>query len=144
MRSHPSTFGCAGYCLILVLAAGYPCEASSVGDDQCIACHERGVVSPGRARSRFIDPARLTDSVHARRGISCTSCHEGITSTAVGKRVPHRLGIELNCSKCHPKENQEYKNSRHAEISKKKCCCCHDPHYSIPFHRLSQQDRQKI
>lgn len=129
---------------MLMLAVGCQCQASVVSDDQCIDCHSRGNVRPGLIRSHFIDPMRFANSVHAKRGISCTSCHEVIAYASNGGKVPHRLNKELKCPTCHQKENHEYAKSRHAQVSEKRCCCCHDPHYSVPFIQMSAQDRKKI
>ena len=53
-------------------------------------------------------------------------------------------GVRPKCPECHQKQNQAYSKSRHAQVSKKICHSCHDPHYSIPFRQMSGHDRQKI
>lgn len=135
----------AGVALFLaIIVSGDRSEGSVTTDADCILCHSAKDLRSSRGEIRFIDPTRFSGSVHGKIGFTCTSCHEGITSINPDKRIPHRVGIEPKCPECHQKENQAYSKSRHAQVSKKICYSCHNPHYSISFRQMSGRDRQKI
>ena len=123
---------------------GEPCRSDIPTYIDCIFCHSIADLRSSRGESRFIDPTLFSASVHGKIGFTCTWCHEGITSINPVKKIPHRVGIEPKCPECHQKQNQAYSKSRHAQVSKKICYSCHNPHYSIPFHQMSGHDRQKI
>jgi len=136
---------CVGTCF-LILAVALVCsgEASVPTNDDCISCHGRSDLVSIRGKSRFIDPLRVARSAHARKGIGCTSCHEGITSISPEEKFPHRRGIEPKCAECHQKEAAEYDKSLHAQVSKKLCFSCHNPHYSVSFRSMSGDERKGI
>jgi thiosulfate reductase cytochrome b subunit len=134
-----------GVALFLVIVVyGDRCHGAAPTEAECILCHGVASLRSSRGEILFIDPKRFSESVHGKMGFTCASCHEGITSINPDKRVPHRVGIEPKCPECHQKENRTYSRSRHAEISKKICYSCHNPHYSISFHQMSGHDRQRI
>ncbi len=93
-------------------------------------------------RTLFIDGERFLRSAHARRGIVCASCHDAITLIEENKRVPHHTGIEPKCSECHQTVSQQYSKSLHAQISKKICYSCHNPHYALLLSQLTAADRK--
>lgn len=126
----------------LVPACQYELAIASVSNEECLACHARAELRSRKGKDLFIDPARFAKSAHARIGINCTSCHDSITIILSDKRVPHAIGIEPKCSECHEKVNHQYSKSLHAQISKKICYSCHNPHYSVPFTQLTMEDRK--
>ncbi len=117
-------------------------QAESPSVDECFECHARQDLSSRKGKSLFIDPVKFGRSAHAGKGISCTSCHDSISFINKNKGLPHPIGIEPKCSECHEKVNQQYSKSLHAQISKKICYSCHNPHYSVPFYQLSTEDRK--
>jgi predicted CXXCH cytochrome family protein len=117
-------------------------QAQSPSDDECFECHARQDLKSRKGKSLFIDPVKFGRSAHAGKGISCTSCHDSISFIRKDKALPHPIGIEPKCSECHEKVNQQYSKSLHAQISKKICYSCHNPHYSVPFHQLTTEDRK--
>lgn len=129
-----------------ILILGVVCGANPAftGVDECLGCHGRGDLRSRRGPSRFIDPLRFRESVHATNGLACTSCHPGIDSVSRNKRVPHRLGEKPKCVECHQRVAREYSKSRHARVSEKICYSCHNPHYSVSFRSLSGEERQGI
>ncbi|MCA1960190.1 MAG: cytochrome b/b6 domain-containing protein [Desulfomonile sp.] len=129
---------------ILAVAVACQSEASVSTNDDCISCHGRSDLVSIRGKSRFIDPLRVANSAHAKKGIGCVSCHEGITFISREERIPHRRGIEPKCAECHPKEAGEYDKSLHAQVSKKLCYSCHNPHYSVSFRGMSGDERKGI
>lgn len=130
--------------LLLITFLGYPSQGSPPNTEQCIECHgQRDLLSRG-GESRFIDSARFARSAHARHGIGCVSCHDMITSISRKAKIPHRIGIEPKCGECHERTMQEYVKSLHAQVSKKICYSCHNPHYSVPFREMSGDERKGI
>ncbi len=117
-------------------------QAHVPSNDECLQCHAHQDMRSRKGSSLFIDPVKFRRSAHAGKGIACTSCHDTISSIDKNKAVPHSIGIEPKCGKCHEKVNQQYSRSLHAQISKKICYSCHNPHYSVPFHQLSTEDRK--
>ena len=137
----------AGICvcwMVLAIALTDQGQAAVLTDDECLACHGRTGLSSRRGASLFIEPDRFAKSAHAKSGVTCTSCHEGITSISRDETTPHRTGIEPKCGECHESVNREYSKSRHAKISKKICYSCHNPHYSVSFRQMSGEQRKKI
>jgi predicted CXXCH cytochrome family protein len=118
-------------------------EAKFPSDDECLECHAREDLKSRKGRNLFIDPVKFTRSAHAQNRIHCTSCHDSISFIQKNRKLPHPVGIEPKCGECHEKVNRQYTKSLHAQISKKICYSCHNPHYSVPFPQLSTEDRQR-
>lgn len=129
---------------VMILGLDASLEAKSLSNDECFECHARQDLRSRKGNSLFIDPVKFARSGHAGIGLSCTSCHDSISIILKDKAVPHPIGIEPKCSECHEKINQQYSKSLHAQISKKICYSCHNPHYSVPFHRLASEDRKAM
>lgn len=75
----------------------------------CLACHNQ--YTPGIVK-------QYGDSKHAANRVSCLDCHSGKNS---GKLAVNHNGNLIvyrptprNCSKCHPKEYQQFDKSRHS------------------------------
>ncbi len=129
---------------LLMLGMVNGCGASVPTDSDCIACHGRKDATTGRGKRGFIDPVRFAKSAHHKHGIGCTSCHPGIDSISKTARTPHIKGITPRCEECHERVSREYAKSLHAQVSKKICYSCHNPHYSVSFQGMSGDDRKKI
>ncbi|MEW6348333.1 MAG: cytochrome b/b6 domain-containing protein [Thermodesulfobacteriota bacterium] len=130
--------------LVLMLGMVTGSDASAPTDQDCIACHGRKDLMASRGKSGFIDPVRFAKSAHYKHGVGCVSCHPGIDSISRTSRHPHRKGIEPRCGECHERVTREYAKSVHAQVSKKICYSCHNPHYSVSFRGMSGDDRKKI
>lgn len=105
---------------------------SAINDISCYHCHTKTVTE-------------FRNNVHYEKGFTCADCHGGnsqsnasIVSVSVmsGDFVgrPTRENITQICSKCHPQETSDYKQSIHWEEIKKghpeaaTCTDCHGLH----------------
>lgn len=129
---------------VLVLVPGVRVWAHVPTNDDCIACHSKEKLRSRTGGIRFIDPGQFAQSAHSRHGVSCLSCHEGITAIDKESRRPHRIGIEPKCIQCHGEIDKEYSKSLHAKVSKKICYSCHNPHYAVSFRQLTADARKNI
>jgi len=127
--------------VIIIGLRGTP-HAKVPSNEECLECHARQDLRSRKGKNLFIDPAKFARSAHAGNGIACTACHDSISFIVKNRAVPHPIGIEPKCGECHEKVNQQYSKSLHAQISKKICYSCHNPHYSVPFHQLTAEDRK--
>ncbi len=135
----------SGLCvLVLLVGIVSRCDASVPNDDECIACHGRHDLTTSRGKSLFIDPILFARSAHHKHRIGCVSCHPGIDFISKESKTPHRKGIEPRCGQCHERVTREYAKSVHAQVSKKICYSCHNPHYSVSFRGTSGDDRKRI
>ncbi|MEZ6049408.1 MAG: multiheme c-type cytochrome [Planctomycetaceae bacterium] len=76
----------------------------------CVDCHQK--LSPG-----IID--HWEGSTHALKGVGCLECHTADKQDAdsfdhYGKQIA-TIVTPLDCSRCHPKEFQEFEHSHHAK-----------------------------
>ncbi len=119
-------------------------HAAGPTNEDCITCHGLKDLKSRKGYSRFIDPARFSQSVHARRGVGCLSCHPEVDTLNREARIPHRTRVEPKCRECHVREYDQYSKSLHAQVSKKLCYACHNPHYTTSFREMSGDARKKI
>lgn len=131
------------FLLVMIEAEGL-CQVDVPTNDDCISCHGHSDIRSRQGKNRFIDPVRFARSIHARKGIGCISCHEGIVSVSREAKIPHRIGLKPRCAECHETANREYSQSIHAQVSEKICYSCHNPHYSVSFRQMSGDDRKNI
>jgi predicted CXXCH cytochrome family protein len=109
----------------------------------CLSCHGKPDLSmtlpDGEKLSLFIDPNKLSASVHSPNGIECEACHTNI------KTYPHpainfqtrrdlsRAYYEA-CQKCHPANYTKTQDSVHAKAAAEGnanapiCTDCHGAH----------------
>ncbi|MBI1783660.1 hydroxylamine oxidoreductase [Candidatus Sumerlaeota bacterium] len=86
-----------------------PHIAVPASSKQCVECHTRvtsGIVAHWR------------DSTHARKGIGCFDCHQAQKGEVdafehYGAEIA-TIVTPLDCSRCHPKEADEFQRSHHA------------------------------
>lgn len=109
-----------------------PMQTIAEKDIACYHCH-----------TKVVDEFR--NNVHYQMGFTCTNCHGGdvgnnnsiisanvMTGDFIGR--PTRNNITDVCSKCHPKETKDYKQSIHWEQIQKghpeaaTCTDCHGIH----------------
>ncbi len=121
------------YALIPILALFLLLQVSSAQQDvSCYHCHTT-VVNEFR------------NNIHYQTGFSCADCHggsEGSNTSVISANVmsgnfigrPSRHNITTVCSKCHPKETADYKQSIHWDAIEKghpeaaTCTDCHGIH----------------
>lgn len=106
--------------------------------DQCFNCHS---VLDGRLKT----PADMyKNDIHFRKGVTCASCHGGISSEEDQEKsmsrssgfigVPRGMQVTNICAKCHSKEFEILIKSVHGESSTgsglivNNCVTCHGVH----------------
>ncbi len=119
-------------------------RAAFIPNEECFECHSRTDLRSRKGKNLYIDHEKFSKSAHAGIGLNCVSCHDSVTAILKDKKVPHPVGIEPKCAECHEEVNRQYSKSLHAQISKKICYSCHNPHYSVPFRRLTIEDRKAM
>lgn len=133
--------------MLLLVSAGVWASEQAVDNQACIDCHgDKRKVSK---QFSFIDPAVISESVHAET--LCMDCHSDAKLTEADEQgIPHRKDLgEVNCSQCHYRGNgegapnfspmQEYKTSVHGRASLERgdrdvatCSACHGKHNIRP------------
>ncbi|MBA2848991.1 hypothetical protein G4V39_10520 [Thermosulfuriphilus ammonigenes] len=125
--------------------------------EDCLGCHgskdilhlspeerlEMVVPTPGKKAVRkggislYVEASRFETSVHGE--LDCLDCHTEISE------IPHpqRMGA-VDCSSCHQEIVDQYRESKHARVSKRLCYECHNPHYTQSFRELSLKKRIAI
>jgi len=121
------------YILILIVAIYLLIANVSAQEDvSCYHCHTKVV-------------GEFRNNIHYDKGFTCANCHGGLAqqnNTLVSYSVmsgdfigrPTRQNITAICSKCHPKETNDYKKSIHWEQILKghpeaaTCTDCHGIH----------------
>ncbi len=73
------------------------------GADSCMMCHGHKQLQGVTANLDHIElsmsPTDFQTSVHAKAGLSCTSCH------ANKEQYPHSDRVQVTCTECHPAIN---------------------------------------
>ena len=91
----------------------------SVRNDACLKCHQK--------RERLF----WSGSVHATKGLACTSCHVVHTGPGITKRAQlAQITVADTCNTCHKEQvRAENKFSHHPmREGKMNCASCHNPH----------------
>lgn len=100
----------------------------------CVACHE------GLGGELAAPVAQWKESIHARNGIDCASCHGGdpavsgqeAMSPEHGFRgVPGETEVPGFCGRCHPGVEEDYRDSAHGRKlghGGPQCVTCHGAH----------------
>ncbi len=142
---------------LAVLCVAFASKGWAVSNEECLECHgsedilqmspqerlEMVVPTPRRKAVRkggislYVNPQKFAASVHG--DFQCTDCH-----TEIGE-IPHPQHMRMvDCSQCHEDIVDQYKHSKHAKVSKRRCYECHNPHYAQPFSKLTLKQRQAI
>jgi predicted CXXCH cytochrome family protein len=121
-------------------AAAPPAQADSQG---CLTCHGdpalQRTLPSGERLSLFIAPQALERSLHERVGVSCDSCHPGITGyphpqADYASRRELSRSLYLACRTCHSANYQRTLDGMHAQAAEAGnlqapvCTDCHGAH----------------
>ena len=125
---------CLGFVLLSVC-----CSNFAWSGDSCITCHEK-IQSGTYAGHNYSD---WKNSVHAKHGISCASCHggnsavsdpvkahQGVFSSRKEESKVHFKKVSETCGGCHAGEFKEFQKSAHYKILQNtgkgpNCLTCH-------------------
>ena len=85
--------------------------------ESCLSCHEKA------------GQANYASSMHARRNVSCTSCHSVHSPKSVKGQLKTRSDSE-GCYTCHKSERAKSMRTSHHPVreGKMSCASCHNPH----------------
>jgi hypothetical protein len=126
--------------LILLLMGLAVLSGQSHSDGDCLECHGKAEISQitpdGKTRSLFVDETLWKRDVHKKKGMSCTDCH-----VYASPFIHFREGqIDVNCSRCHPEEEEEYLKNIHFRFNPDAvtpgkelplCYHCHTRHHVL-------------
>jgi predicted CXXCH cytochrome family protein len=116
------------------LAARLPgmAQTAPVTDDDCLSCHSDAGLKSSAGTSVFVAAARFQASVHGQAGVSCVDCHADLRRV---REFPHSPMLKpVDCSVCHGKEAQSFRESVHGLATAEKdgmtvsCKDCHGTH----------------
>ncbi len=124
---------------------------TQLSNADCLGCHGKaGLTSiiAGTEVSISITPAQFGGSVHGSNGMSCTTCHTGITEfphpkvEAASYQEYMKTGSQA-CAECHTEESTMLNDSIHKQAldadnpNTPVCTDCHNPHTQT---RLKDKD----
>jgi hypothetical protein len=107
-------------------------------DKECLSCHGKPeiaqIMSNGKVRSLYVDPEEWNQDIHHTGSVLCVDCH-----TQANPYVHVREGfIDVDCSRCHPEEAEEYLKNIHATFAAPSpgkelplCFHCHTKHHVL-------------
>ena len=113
-------------------------DTPKYSDQDCLACHGDAnlaqVLMDGAIRSLYVDPEAWAQDVHKMGQLSCVDCH-----THANPYVHFREGfVDVDCSKCHPEQSEEYLKNVHFEYTPllpdrelPLCYHCHTKHHIL-------------
>lgn len=86
----------------------------------CLTCHEKA------------NQASFLSSMHARRNVSCTSCHSVHNPKSEKAMLKTRLDADT-CYTCHQKQRALSMRTSHHPVREGKVACssCHNPHEGV-------------
>ncbi|MBS1516747.1 MAG: cytochrome c3 family protein [Bacteroidetes bacterium] len=96
-------------------------ELEKEGSKNCLSCHKKG------------DVAKFSSSIHGKKGVECSDCHQGGHSV---KKISRGEVTNL-CGKCHSESKMKFSNSIHQTLTKSGnmntpiCTDCHGAHKII-------------
>jgi hypothetical protein len=98
------------------VGAAWPADAGPVYRSLCLRCHAVSQTSFAVRDWR--------ESLHARAGITCSSCHGSHEAGFIAQPGPDR------CAMCHASEVEEFLASAHgpARAAGMRCVACHEAH----------------
>ena len=113
-------------------------QSSVYSDQECLSCHGKPeiaqIMSDGKVRSLYVDPEEWNQDIHHTGSMLCVDCH-----THANPYIHFREGfIDVDCSRCHPEEAEEYQKNIHATFASPspgkelpRCFHCHTKHYVL-------------
>ena len=121
-----------GWVLGLTLL-GFPAMAGAQEEDPCLMCHSEPAMfeETGDPERFVVTPESLEGSVHGALGLSCSSCHQGMT-------YPHPEKPKASCSPCHSGLEASFAESLHGYALERgndrapDCARCHGSHQILP------------
>ena len=113
-------------------------QTPSYSDEECLFCHAKPeisqILSDGRTRSLYVDPAEWSQDIHHVGKILCVGCHAN-----ANPYLHFREGfINVDCARCHPEEAEEYEKNIHLTFAAPSpgkelplCFHCHTKHHVL-------------
>ncbi len=113
-------------------------QSSRYSDQECLSCHGKPeiaqIMSDGKVRSLHVDPEEWNQDIHHTGSVLCVDCH-----THANPYVHFREGfIDVDCSRCHPEEAEEYQKNIHETFDAPSpgkelplCFHCHTKHHVL-------------
>ena len=123
--------------LVLIVQQSFS-QSSVYSDQECLSCHGKPeiaqIMSDGKVRSLYVDPEEWNQDIHHTGSMLCVDCH-----THANPYIHFREGfIDVDCSRCHPEEAEEYQKNIHATFAAPSpgkelplCFHCHTKHYVL-------------
>ncbi len=127
--------------LLLLLLAG---RSGAQGDETCYECHNDPELTGPAGDTLYVDSERFTESVHARAGLECVSCHLDLDGF---EDWPHAERLKkVDCSLCHDEQFEMWDAGVHGQPAREKgdldaasCTDCHGKHYILPGDDLNSK-----
>jgi hypothetical protein len=113
-------------------------QSSRYSDKECLSCHGKPeitqIMSDGKVRSLYVNPEEWNQDIHHAGSVFCVDCH-----THANPYIHFREGfIDVDCSRCHPEEAEEYQKNIHATFASPSpgkelplCFHCHTKHHVL-------------
>lgn len=113
-------------------------QSSPYSDQECLSCHGKPEIAQirgdGTVRSLYVDPEEWNQDIHHTGSIRCVDCH-----THANPYIHFREGfIDVDCSRCHPEEAEEYQKNIHTSFAAPSpgkelplCYHCHTKHHVL-------------
>ncbi len=113
-------------------------QSTPYSDQECLSCHGKPEIaqikSDGTVRSLYVDPEEWNQDVHHTGKVLCVDCH-----THANPYIHFREGfIDVDCSRCHPEEAEEYQKNIHTTFAVPSagkelplCYHCHTKHHVL-------------
>jgi hypothetical protein len=126
------------FILLLLLVQLSFSQSSRYSDQECLSCHGKPEISQirvdGTFRSLYVDPEDWNQDVHHTGNVLCVDCH-----THANPYIHFREGfIDVDCSRCHPEEAEEYQKNIHTTFAAPSpgkelplCYHCHTKHHVL-------------
>lgn len=126
------------YSIFVLAILLHPQSKSPYTDQDCLICHGEAnihqILSDGKTRSLYVDPAEWEQDVHHIGRMTCVDCHINASPT-----VHFREGqIDVDCARCHQQEEEEYQKNIHFDYRPvlpgrelPQCYHCHTRHHVL-------------
>lgn len=124
------------FSVIFIITLNSPFSpAYTYTDKECLECHGKPgifqITSDGKVRSVFVNSEEWAKDIHYKSKKVCVDCH-----ILANPYLHFREGfIDVDCSRCHPEEAEEYQKNIHYEYEPvtagkelPSCYHCHTKH----------------